>query len=119
MILSRVARWLRGSPVMLTDGHAARSGCPPSTRLPTLSTSVVMHRAASTKEDNPVNEKPPFPELQPHEGSWVVTREDTMQVREFWPRQRELVERLHAAKGYHVETVGAYLARINAGSQNR
>lgn len=55
---------------------------------------------------------PDIPELDPHCGSWVITRRATEEViGEFY--DRKLVERFNPATCL-VETASQYLGRINA-----
>lgn len=54
----------------------------------------------------------PFPELAPHEGSWVVTlHEDPTVIGETFTRK---IAEARWREGHRVETIGSYLARINA-----
>ena len=55
-----------------------------------------------------------FPELKPHEGSWMVTHKSTGEVREFNSGFRSKVLYLFGLPDtYFVETAGDYLSRIN------
>lgn len=52
-----------------------------------------------------------IPELEPHSGSWIITRITTGEaVAEFW--SRSIVERIDRSR-FNVETAAAYLGRIN------
>ena len=56
----------------------------------------------------------PFPELEPHCGSWIVTS-NTGEVRETFSRR--IAEEAHGF-GYKVETAAQYLGRINREIRN-
>ena len=57
----------------------------------------------------------PAPELQPHEGSWVVTHLDTAQQREFFRSQKGRVDWFaDHPEQFEVKTIGQHLAGVQA-----
>lgn len=54
-------------------------------------------------------DRAPFPELEPHCGSWMVTHANGKVWETF---SRALAKQAHS-EGYKVETAGQYLGRIN------